>query len=106
MLLIKYMITSSLTHTLTLSGPIFFYCGNEGPIESFYENTGFMFDIAPEFNAVVIFGGKVVWMMMMSDFDVTPSLTHSLTHAQSTATMASRSLLATSLSPPNISATS
>ena len=36
-------------------GAIFFYCGNEGPIGEFYNNTGFPFDIAPEFNAVVIF---------------------------------------------------
>lgn len=29
--------------------------GNEGDIESFWDNTGFVFDIAPEFNALVIF---------------------------------------------------
>jgi len=37
------------------TGPIFFYAGNEGPITSFWNNTGFMFDIAPEFEALVIF---------------------------------------------------
>ena len=36
-------------------GPIFFYTGNEGDIELFAENTGFMFDIAPKFNACVVF---------------------------------------------------
>jgi len=36
-------------------GPIFFYAGNEGPFESFWNNTGFMFDIAPIFGALVIF---------------------------------------------------
>ncbi|ROT76904.1 hypothetical protein C7M84_004489 [Penaeus vannamei] len=36
-------------------GPIFFYAGNEGDITLFAENTGFMWDIAPEFNALVIF---------------------------------------------------
>ncbi|XP_022323407.2 dipeptidyl peptidase 2-like [Crassostrea virginica] len=36
-------------------GPIFFYTGNEGPIEEFWDNTGFVFDIAPEFNALVVF---------------------------------------------------
>jgi dipeptidyl-peptidase II len=35
--------------------PIFFYTGNEGPIEEFYDNTGFVFDNAPEFGALVIF---------------------------------------------------
>uniref|UniRef100_A0A7E4WA13 Lysosomal Pro-X carboxypeptidase n=1 Tax=Panagrellus redivivus TaxID=6233 RepID=A0A7E4WA13_PANRE len=37
-------------------GPILFYTGNEGNLEGFAENTGFMFDIAPELNAAVVFG--------------------------------------------------
>jgi len=36
-------------------GPIFFYAGNEGVIEAFAENSGFMWDIAPEFKAMLIF---------------------------------------------------
>uniref|UniRef100_A0AC34QB69 Uncharacterized protein n=1 Tax=Panagrolaimus sp. JU765 TaxID=591449 RepID=A0AC34QB69_9BILA len=36
-------------------GPILFYTGNEGNLESFAENTGFMFDIAPQFKAAVVF---------------------------------------------------
>mmetsp|Transcript_107103 Transcript_107103/g.341810 ORF Transcript_107103/g.341810 Transcript_107103/m.341810 type:complete len:543 (-) Transcript_107103:291-1919(-) len=36
-------------------GPIFFYSGNEGPIEGFYENTGLPFDWAEEFGADVVF---------------------------------------------------
>lgn len=36
-------------------GPIFFYCGNEGNIEWFAENTGFVWEIAPRFGAMVIF---------------------------------------------------
>ncbi|XP_033119205.1 lysosomal Pro-X carboxypeptidase-like [Anneissia japonica] len=35
--------------------PILFYCGNEGDITWFSENTGFMWDIAPEFNAMIVF---------------------------------------------------
>jgi lysosomal Pro-X carboxypeptidase len=35
--------------------PIFFYCGNEGDIETFAANSGFMWDIAPEFNALILF---------------------------------------------------
>ena len=38
-----------------LSGPIFFYTGNEGPIELFADNTGFMWDQAPVFNAMLVF---------------------------------------------------
>lgn len=36
-------------------GPIFLYCGNEGDIEWFAVNTGFIWDIAPRFGAMVVF---------------------------------------------------
>lgn len=35
--------------------PIFVYTGNEGRIELFAKNTGFMFDIAPSFKALLVF---------------------------------------------------
>ncbi|KAM3960893.1 lysosomal Pro-X carboxypeptidase [Aphomia sociella] len=37
------------------SGPIFFYTGNEGQIEVFAQHTGFMWDIAEEFRAKLVF---------------------------------------------------
>ncbi|VVC30215.1 Alpha/Beta hydrolase fold,Peptidase S28 [Cinara cedri] len=37
------------------NGPIFFYCGNEDRIENFAENTGFMWEIAEEFKALIVF---------------------------------------------------
>ncbi|KAI3462651.1 hypothetical protein Pfo_019314 [Paulownia fortunei] len=36
-------------------GPIFFYCGNEGDIEWFAANTGFVWELAPRFRAMIIF---------------------------------------------------
>lgn len=48
----RYLITQD---SWTKGGPIFFYAGNEGSIESFANNTGIMWDWAPEFNAMVVF---------------------------------------------------
>ena len=39
----------------TKNGPIFFYCGNEGAIEMFALNTGFMDSLANQLDAVVVF---------------------------------------------------
>lgn len=35
--------------------PIFVYTGNEGDIEWFAQNTGFMFETAPYFKALIVF---------------------------------------------------
>ncbi|KAH9304736.1 hypothetical protein KI387_009140, partial [Taxus chinensis] len=36
-------------------GPIFLYCGNEGYIDWFAENSGFIWDVAPQFGALLVF---------------------------------------------------
>jgi hypothetical protein len=38
----------------TPGAPIFFYTGNEGPVELFCENAGFMWQVAQEFGALVV----------------------------------------------------
>ncbi|CAI9098900.1 OLC1v1035631C1 [Oldenlandia corymbosa var. corymbosa] len=48
----KYLINSQHWHK---GGPIFVYTGNEGDIEWFASNTGFMLDIAPKFQALLVF---------------------------------------------------
>ncbi|OMO90921.1 Peptidase S28, partial [Corchorus olitorius] len=48
----KYLIN---THYWHKGGPIFVYTGNEGNIEWFAANTGFMLDIAPKFKALLVF---------------------------------------------------
>ncbi|KAI9562235.1 hypothetical protein GHT06_013200 [Daphnia sinensis] len=49
----RYLVNS--TYWKRGGGPIFFYTGNEGDIEWFAQNTGFMWDIAEEFGAMLIF---------------------------------------------------
>ena len=44
-------------------GPIFFYTGNEGDITDFWAATGFIFDIAPQFQALIVFAEHVSTFM-------------------------------------------
>lgn len=37
------------------SGPIFFYAGNESPVEAYADNTGLMWENAEAFQALVVF---------------------------------------------------
>jgi len=49
----KYLVND--VHWNASSGPILFYTGNEGAIELFAQNTGFMFDLAPKLSAMLVF---------------------------------------------------
>lgn len=51
---IKYLADAQYWDPMT--GPIFFYAGNEGDIEGFWDNSGFITDtLAPQFKALIIF---------------------------------------------------
>lgn len=59
-LLINYLALFNCRYFLNIDhyetgGPILFYTGNEGSLEAFAENTGFMWDLAPELKAAVVF---------------------------------------------------
>jgi len=49
----KYLVNDA--HWNASAGPILFYTGNEGAIELFAQNTGFMFELAPQLQAMVVF---------------------------------------------------
>lgn len=41
------------------SGPMFFFTGSEAPIERFMNDSGFVFTLAKQFNALVVFAEHV-----------------------------------------------
>ncbi|GAU16130.1 hypothetical protein TSUD_340010 [Trifolium subterraneum] len=51
----RYLINDTYWGGAKKKAPIFVYTGNEGNIEWFTENTGFMFEKAPHFNALLVF---------------------------------------------------
>ncbi|KAL4366791.1 hypothetical protein GQ457_05G013990 [Hibiscus cannabinus] len=51
----RYLINTEHWVGPSRSGPIFLYCGNEGDIDWFAVNTGFVWDIAPRFGAMILF---------------------------------------------------
>uniref|UniRef100_M4E6L4 Lysosomal Pro-X carboxypeptidase n=1 Tax=Brassica campestris TaxID=3711 RepID=M4E6L4_BRACM len=51
----RYLINSAHWTGASELGPIFLYCGNEGDIEWFATNSGFIWEIAPKFGALLVF---------------------------------------------------
>ena len=37
------------------NGPVFFYTGNESPVEEYCDNNGFIWDLAEKYSALVVF---------------------------------------------------
>ncbi|KAF3441614.1 hypothetical protein FNV43_RR15529 [Rhamnella rubrinervis] len=51
----RYLINNTFWGGAKNDAPIFVYTGNEGDIEWFAQNTGFMFETAPRFKALLVF---------------------------------------------------
>ncbi|XP_042017963.1 lysosomal Pro-X carboxypeptidase-like isoform X3 [Salvia splendens] len=51
----RYLINTDHWAGPSRAAPILFYCGNEGDIEWFAANTGFVWEIAPRFRAMIVF---------------------------------------------------
>ncbi|KAK9734298.1 hypothetical protein RND81_04G129500 [Saponaria officinalis] len=51
----RYLVNDTYWGGAHKNAPIFVYTGNEGDIEWFTHNTGFMFENAPHFNALLVF---------------------------------------------------
>ncbi|KAL1455741.1 hypothetical protein WDU94_009811, partial [Cyamophila willieti] len=52
---LKYLYNDKHWDKKNYNSPIFFYCGNEGAVEVFTENTGFLWESAERFKALIIF---------------------------------------------------
>ncbi|GMN39488.1 hypothetical protein TIFTF001_008734 [Ficus carica] len=51
----RYLVNDTFWGGAANKSPIFVYTGNEGDIEWFTQNTGFLFEIAPHFKALLVF---------------------------------------------------
>ncbi|KFB48883.1 AGAP000994-PA-like protein [Anopheles sinensis] len=52
---LRYLINDTFAQGTGPDSPILFYAGNEGDIELFAQNTGFMWELAPKFRATLLF---------------------------------------------------
>ncbi|XP_075148084.1 lysosomal Pro-X carboxypeptidase [Haematobia irritans] len=52
---LRYLINDSYVDKQSERSPLFFYTGNEGDIETFAQNTGFMWELAQKYRACVVF---------------------------------------------------
>lgn len=52
---LRYLYNDSFVDKANEKTPLFFYTGNEGDIESFAQNTGFMWELAKRYRACIVF---------------------------------------------------
>ncbi|XP_057830209.2 uncharacterized protein LOC131041212 [Cryptomeria japonica] len=95
----KYLINSKHWGGASSNSPIFVYTGNEGYIEWFTQNTGFMFDIAPQFKALLVFIEHRYYgeSMPFGSKDVAYSNDSTLGYLSSTQALADYAILITDL---------
>ena len=54
---LRYLVKDKYFDKTNPDSPILFYCGNEGPVEAFWKNSGFVTEfLAQKYKALVIFG--------------------------------------------------
>ena len=63
-------------------GPIFFYCGNEAPVDLYVNATGFMYETAPIFGAMLIFAEHRYYGQSVPFGNSSMQYLHYLTHEQ------------------------
>lgn len=68
---LRYYVSDDYWKNTTDDGVVFFYAGNEADILQFVNNSGFMFEAAPEFNALVVFCEHRYYGTSLIDWDDT-----------------------------------
>ena len=52
---LRVFVYENFTFSAAKSHPVFFYCGNEGAVEDFYNNSGAIFELGRELGAFIVF---------------------------------------------------
>ena len=79
----RYLISEKYWGGAEKNAPIFLYTGNEGDIDWFAQNTGFIVDIAPHFKALLVFIEVIIYLISLKvneGFTWTHTHTHIFIH--------------------------
>jgi pimeloyl-ACP methyl ester carboxylesterase len=52
---LRVFVYENFTHSAANAHPVFFYCGNEGAVEDFYNNSGAIFELGRDLSAFIVF---------------------------------------------------